>query len=456
MECISFPLFLVLLLLLLLLPTPCFSDCCCCGRYATGYWRHRMMANTGQQSRNMVNDTALKKAGQRLFAVAVIEVAVVRSVATCTISQHPSAHIRSGHVGVGREVGHHMNTLSGFEIYGDLTTPPLFRRKSSVGREAKRGDVSQSRSSSKHPVKIQQQQPQKQPEQLRREILLEHDQHSGGPFQKNGLFHFLGTKYGTTGHWANPSKLGYAALTSSIVGSKSEATEVLLGKEAVRWALRNWRLEGKKGSSSPSGKGEEWMVLSEHTNDEALNAKGSEAIWPLETKEFFDSFRVVQVGMNSNMHYFLACSGIELYGQVKLSKAAAEMMAAAPSGNRSPETEQQNVNELTESSSGAASSSQLEFKYSGVDFDEQGIVYAIGTGMRSRTWKNPGESGAIVVTSSPLAKRPASVPAWEGDAGWPCKMKEKGAQAQGCINISDVNRFQNGEDQADSILAEVE
>ena len=54
-----------------------------------------------------------------------------------------------------------------------------------------------------------------------------------------------------------------------------------------------------------------------------------------------------------------------------------------------------------------------EFKYSGIDFDQNGLVYYLGSfGGRELVWENPGKCGLVKVTSSPLAEDPPSLPAW--------------------------------------------
>jgi hypothetical protein len=54
----------------------------------------------------------------------------------------------------------------------------------------------------------------------------------------------------------------------------------------------------------------------------------------------------------------------------------------------------------------------LEFKYT-TDFDKNGVVYWLGSNRYTQEWKNPGMTGIVRATSSPLAMQPSpSAPAW--------------------------------------------
>ena len=129
-------------------------------------------------------------------------------------------------------------------------------------------------------------------------------------------------------------------------------------------ALRNWRLEA-------SNDGHNWVVLRTHTDDNALNGKGSTASWPIErpeSKGAFSLFRLYQTGVNSNAHHYLACSGWEMYGKLYTPSAA------QPAGNA------------------AISSVQCVYQS---DFDMNGVFYHLGSAGKTVAWKNPGEIGVV-------------------------------------------------------------
>ncbi len=58
-------------------------------------------------------------------------------------------------------------------------------------------------------------------------------------------------------------------------------------------------------------------TLRAHRNDTSLNHKGAVATWPIWSKGAkYKCFRIRQIGVNSNKHYYLSCSGFEIYGDV--------------------------------------------------------------------------------------------------------------------------------------------
>jgi hypothetical protein len=78
-------------------------------------------------------------------------------------------------------------------------------------------------------------------------------------------------------------------------------------------ALRNWTLQA-------SNDGKSWVVLRRHVNDMSLNGPFASASWPLESKQKFAYFRVLQTGRNSSHTNFLSLSGFELYGALYTNK----------------------------------------------------------------------------------------------------------------------------------------
>lgn len=229
-------------------------------------------------------------------------------------------------------------------------------------------------------------------------------------FDKHGVFWYLGTN-GYTTEWQNPAEVGRVIATSSDLAERpaSKPASALCGRELVRcvtvakpnmwfvvdlreykltvthytlkhynsWdteALRNWRFEG-------SNDGIRWVTLSSHHNDEALNRKGATHTWPIPNARenvAYSMFRLYQTGKNSNNHYYLACSGMELYGDLYKTQP----VTAGPTG--------------------------LELSYH-YDFDCNGLFYWIGTRGRKQPWRNPADAGLTTVTASALAANPPSV-----------------------------------------------
>jgi hypothetical protein len=82
--------------------------------------------------------------------------------------------------------------------------------------------------------------------------------------------------------------------------------------------LRNWVLEGKVDDSDTSA----WVVLREHVNDTSINAVGGTCSWPVINvgeNQCFRYIRIRMTGVTSNGTNYLACGGIELYGDLHIS-----------------------------------------------------------------------------------------------------------------------------------------
>ena len=81
---------------------------------------------------------------------------------------------------------------------------------------------------------------------------------------------------------------------------------------------RNWRLEAS--NNSKNGLDGDWITLLKHINDKSLNHIGATHTWSIPTQNVnnksFTQFRIFQLGLNSNKHYFLALSGFEIFGNV--------------------------------------------------------------------------------------------------------------------------------------------
>lgn len=107
-----------------------------------------------------------------------------------------------------------------------------------------------------------------------------------------------------------------------------------------------------------------------HVEDARLNGKGSTASWDLPALPPggpWSSFRIFMTGTNSNHKYFLACSGLELYGRLfeaedrpLTSFGGAEIAAAAALPPVAPVRQ-----------AGLEQAGQMQLAWSGRDFDNQ-------------------------------------------------------------------------------------
>eukprot|EP01084_Bolivina_argentea_P209966 357537_1 len=166
-------------------------------------------------------------------------------------------------------------------------------------------------------------------------------------FDKNGIIYWLGTNKGKSNTFKNPVLRGHAAVASSSIKSDSKHPNCILGRDTVRcvtkdnhyqWflidlrnilvspthyslkhysshnneALRTWKFEGyRKGN---------WYVLKNHDKDNNLAGKGSTITWKIGPfTKGYSMFRIRQFGVNSNDHHYLALSGFEIYGTVRLA-----------------------------------------------------------------------------------------------------------------------------------------
>merc|ERR1719181_1526210 len=125
------------------------------------------------------------------------------------------------------------------------------------------------------------------------------------------------------------------------------------------WAtecLRNWILEASNDEKH-------WTPIKAHKGDTGLNGIGGTCTWPIESKDKFRIFRIRQTGPNSNNHFYLPCSGFEIYGKL----FSTEFNIADPDMVKA--TRKQMMTELEE---------VMDLKYES-DFDKNGLVYWMGT-----------------------------------------------------------------------------
>eukprot|EP01083_Nonionella_stella_P159539 520531_1 len=234
-------------------------------------------------------------------------------------------------------------------------------------------------------------------------------------FDTNGLLYYLGT-YAKTRPWANPNPQGIVSVTASSLGPDSSSIDSFVGRTVVRcltkdhkneymmldlkgvrlnvvqytlrhyssWdveALRNWNLE----ASNDDANDKNWMVLKSHVNDSSLHAKGASHTWSVHTDGWFRYFRIILTGPNDNKHYFLCCSGIELYGT-----ATGGLVSNSPIQS-DPEPPHR------------------VFKYVGNDFDDNGLLHYLGTLGKTQKWSNPHGNGQCIVSASSIMANSESI-----------------------------------------------
>ena len=169
----------------------------------------------------------------------------------------------------------------------------------------------------------------------------------------NGVFQFLGSRYGTA-PWSNPVAAGLVSITSSsplgrfcdpraIVGRSFSslnfagprrsadgqteswwAVDLQHGLRCTRYAvrhdgsadyLRSWVFQGSTDGTS-------WIVLDEHTGDATIRMPAQWASWPVRDarRRTFRYFRILQTAPNTGapnpMH--LSLDHLELYGDLVL------------------------------------------------------------------------------------------------------------------------------------------
>ena len=164
-------------------------------------------------------------------------------------------------------------------------------------------------------------------------------------FDENGVLHHIATSASFTA-WRNPHLAGLVTASASSLSDDSVGIEALVGHDVVRlvtqnipqswlaidlhkrllrmthytlrhyssWdteCLRTWRLEGRRTAAN------DWELIREHHNDDSLNGIGSTHTWTVRSSQWYGQFRIVQTAENSNRHHYLACSGWEMYGELR-------------------------------------------------------------------------------------------------------------------------------------------
>ena len=305
----------------------------------------------------------------------------------------------------------------------------------------------------------------------------------------NGLLYYLGTA-SLTAPYVNPVQRGLVRVTCNGLMKDSLPIEHVVGRATVRcltsadvsawicvellgaflqpaaytlrhyssWdteCMRSWKLEASRD-------GKLFTTLSTHVNDPALQGAGSTHTWPIQLDQsrhaaassplhhFYRFFRIALTGPNSNNHLYLACSGLELYGdaltveQYNAAAGAAVSLAPAPAASSAPASLSMNgfhstfpsiedvemksavlspsaqpfhpsPSSLPSSSlsSSSSSSSPDRFVYQ-YDLDHHGLIYAIATDRHSHPWRNPADSRRVAVTASSLLEDSAPLSAVVG------------------------------------------
>jgi hypothetical protein len=295
------------------------------------------------------------------------------------------------------------------------------------------------------------------------------DSMSSSVLDQSGLLYWLGTVGGTE-EWQNPALMRHSVdVQLSSVMADSKPAHFVVGRESVRcvtrnepnqwllldlhglllrpshyalrhylsWdveALRSWRFEASRDRVH-------WKLLRQHVDDTTLYTKGQTAVFALtgdpassDASEAFSYFRVVMTGKNSNLHWYLACSGMELYGDL-----IAEPKSAADPNSDSSDDDESASNVAVDSgklkafvdtqlrtwnlllpASGIGTSSSI---VSSLDIDQCGLFYWLGADGHTSSWKNPADS-SVAVSFSPSLQAD-SQPAASLTARTLCRMVTK-------------------------------
>lgn len=164
-------------------------------------------------------------------------------------------------------------------------------------------------------------------------------------FDDNGLLYYLGSLQ-KKHQYCNPAIQRFVSIQASSVATDSAVMTAVAGRKCERcmtdsrkpcWiiidlkdvkielnyytlkhynsynnVLRTWTLEG-------SNDGKTWVILRVHQSDDSLsplNDPGDTQSWSINPGYgYYSKFRLYMNGKNSSGRWYLACSGIELYGK---------------------------------------------------------------------------------------------------------------------------------------------
>jgi len=155
-------------------------------------------------------------------------------------------------------------------------------------------------------------------------------------------------------------------------------------------ALRFWVFEG-------SSDGQSWIQIKRHDNDVSLSKAGQMYTWPVTTTKFFSQFRIRMLGPNSNNHWYLSCSGFEVYGAAMGPGVTMDFPQQRPS---IPRPNRQNPVPAPLKPMGAQGGQAL-FQYQ-TDLDQNGLFYYLGTKGHTQPYQNPASIGECACRCSAL------------------------------------------------------
>lgn len=186
-------------------------------------------------------------------------------------------------------------------------------------------------------------------------------EHENMPFGPGGAVYFIGTGYGdpssSTARYINPVLTGRMNVASSEMSTRDcipaygtlsrtplrcltapaessdkpcfFAWDLGLWVQPTHYALRHYSSFDTEALQSWDLLGSDdnmhWRVLSRHKNDTKLDTRGKAVVWKLDPKVCANGdgktfaaryFKLVQTGLNSNDHEYIALSGFEVFGTV--------------------------------------------------------------------------------------------------------------------------------------------
>ena len=109
-----------------------------------------------------------------------------------------------------------------------------------------------------------------------------------------------------TRHWFTESD-GNAWVVIEFTELYIQPTDYAIWSHGGASTMRNWQFQGSNDRLN-------WVVLSNHRNDESIRAPFSTATWPINTNGFFKYFRIVQTGNNWSGNRWLYMMKMEIWG----------------------------------------------------------------------------------------------------------------------------------------------
>ncbi|ETO35939.1 hypothetical protein RFI_01125, partial [Reticulomyxa filosa] len=228
------------------------------------------------------------------------------------------------------------------------------------------------------------------------------------PMDENGILYFFGT-CGLTKSYDNPGTLGCALCHQArgvllvlcrFCRKYVKPTHYTL-RHYLSWdteCLRNWVIEVEESLD-----GEKWLVLRQHNNDQALNAKGQSYTWALHDYGCaFRRFRIKQTGPNNNNHYFLACSGFEVYGTLYKDDTSDVEDNFLKAFNEQQKMKKLSLVKFCQMMDNGQQG-VYHFTYD-QDFDDNGILWFLATRGGQKEWTNPALADEVALAASSLVK----------------------------------------------------